>query len=241
MPSLDWNITTWNNYKNWSNRGEEWSVAWGGSYAQWYGTILPRISLYLPCNAVLEIAPGFGRWTRFLINSCNEYCGVELSSICVNDLEKLFNKGEFILNDGYSLEDVADNNYDFIFSFDSLVHAERDVIESYLIQIPDKLSENGVAFLHLSNLASLPKNENRCTHAREMSVSSQFIRDFCSANNINLVLQELVNWGGEDLIDQFILIKKTNESIGAPTVIKNCNFMLEADVCKEVYAKYIDL
>jgi hypothetical protein len=42
----------------------------------------PRIHKYLPAKRILEIAPGFGRWTRFLIPSCEELKGIDLSSKC---------------------------------------------------------------------------------------------------------------------------------------------------------------
>ncbi len=47
---------------------------------------------------------------------------------------------------------VADGSIDFVFSFDSLVHAEEDVIRSYLDQLGQKLRPDGVGFLHHSNL-----------------------------------------------------------------------------------------
>src|SRR4030095_8370524 len=47
------------------SRGEEWSSAWGGSEAQWLGAIFLRIRAFIPTDTILEIAPGFGRWTNF--------------------------------------------------------------------------------------------------------------------------------------------------------------------------------
>src|SRR5438128_1034565 len=55
---------------DWKERGEEWSAPWGGSAAQWSGTILPRIRECLPASTILEIAPGFGRWTHYLREHC---------------------------------------------------------------------------------------------------------------------------------------------------------------------------
>jgi hypothetical protein len=42
---------------------------------------------------------------------------------------------------------------DFVFTFDSLVHAEINDIEAYLSELSRKLSQDGVAFVHHSNLA----------------------------------------------------------------------------------------
>jgi len=47
---------------------------------------------------------------------------------------------------------IQDKSIDFVFSFDSLVHAEAKVIEAYLNQLAMKLSQNGIGFIHHSNL-----------------------------------------------------------------------------------------
>ena len=36
----------------WSRAGEEWSKAWGTADMQWYGSILPRISAFVPDGEV---------------------------------------------------------------------------------------------------------------------------------------------------------------------------------------------
>src|SRR5438105_7735305 len=57
---------------DWKDAGEEWSAPWGTSAAQWEHAILPRIRDYLPTGTILEIAPGFGRWTYYLKDYCKE-------------------------------------------------------------------------------------------------------------------------------------------------------------------------
>src|SRR6266567_7931064 len=58
---------------DWRDAGEEWSESWGTSAAQWSGAILPRIQGCLPTGTILEIGPGFGRWTNYLKDSANIY------------------------------------------------------------------------------------------------------------------------------------------------------------------------
>src|SRR4029077_1318302 len=62
----------------------------------------------------------------------------------------------FYVNDGSSLDVVPDGSVDFVFSFDSLVHAEKDVIERYIQQLSKKLKLDGVGFIHHSNLGAYP-------------------------------------------------------------------------------------
>ena len=79
MPSIRENLHTWNIGYNWKNSGDEWSEVWGGPDMQWHGAILPRIHLFLPAKSILEIAPGFGRWTQFLKDHCESLSVLGLS------------------------------------------------------------------------------------------------------------------------------------------------------------------
>ena len=128
MPNLEWNRSTWDGDYCWTSGGEEWSQAWGGSEAQWFGALYPRLHRALPARAIFEIAPGFGRWTKFLLPLCETYVGVDLSATCVQACRKTFataDHAEFLQNDGISLSEVPDAKFDLVFCFDSLVHVAK--------------------------------------------------------------------------------------------------------------------
>ncbi len=78
MPSLDWNRAVWKRDYSWPKQGDEWSASWGGADMQWHRTILPRIHAFLPADTILEIAPGFGRWTQYLKDRCHRLVVVDL-------------------------------------------------------------------------------------------------------------------------------------------------------------------
>ena len=123
MPDLEWNKTLWNDQYEWSESGDEWSKYWGGPRAQWYGAIFPRITRWLPAQRVLEIAPGFGRWSQFLLRQTTEFYGVDLSARCVQRCRQrflAFDRAHFVQNDGVSLQLIEDGAIDFVFSFDPL-------------------------------------------------------------------------------------------------------------------------
>lgn len=168
MATVERNKEIWNKNYAWTQQGEEWSSAWGGSEAQWFFAILPRIHAFVPAGAILEIAPGFGRWTNYLKDWCKHLTVVDLSEKCINACKKRFAADSHIIyyvNDGKSLEIVDDQSIDFVFSFDSLVHSEADVIEKYLEQLSRKLKPNGIGFIHHSNLAHYQEVSGP-THAR---------------------------------------------------------------------------
>ena len=79
MPSVEANRQLWGAAYGWPEEGDEWSAPWGGRRTQWYTSILPRLHPFLPARRVLEIAPGFGRWSSFLIPACESYVGVDLA------------------------------------------------------------------------------------------------------------------------------------------------------------------
>jgi hypothetical protein len=91
MPSIGDNQKTWQEIYDWSNGGDEWSQVWGGEDMQWYGVILPRIQAFVTDperkhtpRTILEIAPGFGRWTKYLKDLCDRLVVVDLAPKCID-------------------------------------------------------------------------------------------------------------------------------------------------------------
>jgi SAM-dependent methyltransferase len=87
---------------------------------------------------------------------CQRLTVIDLSAGCIEHCQRRFassNHITYFTNDGKSLDMIADQSVDFVFSFDSLVHAEADVLEAYLRQLGRKLTPNGVGFIHHSNAA----------------------------------------------------------------------------------------
>lgn len=122
---------------------------------QWNGCLLPRLHAFVPAPTILEIAPGYGRWTQYLKDLCDRLIVVDCAEKCIESCEQRFASSaniEYHVNDGQSLAMVPDGVVDLAFSFDSLVHAEADVLESYLTQLAKKLTPNGVGFIHHSNV-----------------------------------------------------------------------------------------
>jgi 16S rRNA A1518/A1519 N6-dimethyltransferase RsmA/KsgA/DIM1 with predicted DNA glycosylase/AP lyase activity len=89
----------------------------------------------LPARRILKIAPGFGRWTKFLLPACDKYVGVDLSEKCTEACQKILSDARharFVTNDGQSLEAVEDHTIGLVFSFDSLVHAEYPILGRFV-------------------------------------------------------------------------------------------------------------
>ena len=234
---------------DWREAGEEWSAPWGSSAAQWAGTIFPRIRDFLPTSTILEIAPGFGRWTHYLKDYCEQLWAVDKSAECIEACLQRFAASSHVrchLNDGRSLSMVPDASIDFVFSFDSFVHTNRDVVDAYLRELRRKLKIGGKGFIHHSNFGEyvntprerLPEALAKplikarildWAHHRNPGMSADLFRTLCAQNGLYCVSQELVNWRGRRLIDCLSLFVRSDSAPhDATKIIRNPNFMREA-------------
>ncbi len=234
---------------DWKDAGEEWSAPWGTSAGQWSSAILPRIRDCLPTGTILEIAPGFGRWTYYLKDYCQELWIVDRVEKCIEACRRRFAADPHVrcyVNDGRSLSMVSDASIDFVFSFDSFVHTDREVVEAYLSELGTKLKIGGKGFIHHSNFGEyanslrerLPEALAKplikvkildWAHHRNPSMSADLFRALCAQNGLHCLTQELVNWRGRRLIDCFSLFTRSDPAKQQPTrIIRNPNFMREA-------------
>jgi 2-polyprenyl-3-methyl-5-hydroxy-6-metoxy-1,4-benzoquinol methylase len=247
IPSIAENLRLWNRKYDWSAGGAEWSSLWGGVEAQWYWVLYPRIHRFVPASSILEIAPGFGRWTQYLKNLCGSLTVVDVSGRCIDACKERFTDASHIryhINDGMSLSMVEDESIDFVFSFDSLVHVEQDVIDAYVKQLATKLTANGAVFMHHSNLAAV---EGKVQHAhwRARSVSAQTVRASAEEAGLHCFAQEIVNFGdshvgrGDELIDCFTILRRPGVQLERPTnVVENSTFMPQSDMIARLARLY---
>jgi Dimethyladenosine transferase (rRNA methylation) len=251
MPSIQENKSYFDGSYNWTDRGDEWSVAWGGQSMQWYGTILPRIKLFVPTNRILEIACGYGRWTQYLKDLCKNLVVVDISEECIQACKKRFSECshiEYHVNDGIKLDMISDCSVDFVFSFDSLVHADESVMKAYICQLQRILTNAGVAFIHHSNLGEyngtysrirkIPKLEalliqlgmlEKNLHWRDFSVDAKKVERFAEENGLRCLSQEIIPWGTKRMfIDCISTITKNNSSVSRGNrIFRNRRFMEE--------------
>lgn len=258
MPTVADNRAMWDGY-DWGGGGEEWSAAWGGSEAQWQGTILPRIEAFVPAGTILELAPGFGRWSHYLREHCDRLVLVDLSERCIEACRERFagdGRIAYHVNDGTSLAMIDDGSIDFAFTFDSLVHAEAQVLEGYARELARVLAPSGAGFVHHSNAGEyrryfdgrrrLPRRaRDRLIaagrldrlHRRALSVSARDFRAMCRRAGLACPDQELVNWGGRRLIDCFSTVVPASSARARPArVVRNARFMDEAEAVRRRFA-----
>jgi hypothetical protein len=163
----------------------------------------------------------------------------------------------FYVNDGISLSAIPDNCVDFVFSFDSLVHAEQDVIAAYLGQLARKLSPDGVGFIHHSNIGAYPVRLALMDHyfklpltfrrrfltrdaiskllsinlqaGRARSMTAALFREHCLQAGLKCISQELISWTkGRGLIDALSVFARPNSCWDTSSTCMNNNEFVES-------------
>lgn len=240
MPSLDVNKRLWKRY-DWSQAGEEWSANWGDTYNLWNAVLLPRIGPFLGAVRAVEIGPGYGRLTAFLKDRCASLVLVDIADNCIEFCRQRFAADthlEFWVNNGCSLSMLPDASIDVVFSFDSLVHADMEVLTAYLREIERVLKIGGRAMLHHSNLAALTEPlAGGNNHLRAPDVSAQSVRA-ALAHHLGLEcrVQELISWDASDrLLDCISSLVRTERPAGAPPeILVNREFFQLAQQLKRI-------
>ncbi len=133
----------------------------------------------------------------------------------------------------------ADGSFDFVFSFNSLVHGELDVFTHYIPQIIGKLTPNGVAFIHHSNLRAVPDHASN-PHCRATSVDAAQVAALIVDHGGCVLVQEIVNWGGQMLSDCLTMFGRATSPASRPAsiVITNPRFMDEAEIIRASQSDY---
>ena len=113
----------------------------GKTEAEWFHVIYPRIHRTVPAATILEIAPGYGRFTQYLLAICERLTRVDMAPACVEACKRRFGgrHAEFCMNDVENHGTVPDESVDFVSSLDSLVRADTVVMKPYPKQFPQKL------------------------------------------------------------------------------------------------------
>jgi 2-polyprenyl-3-methyl-5-hydroxy-6-metoxy-1,4-benzoquinol methylase len=246
MGTIEQNVKQWSSVE-WAEGGDEWSECWGGTENLWHGTILPRIKAFVPTGRILEIAPGYGRCTQYLQVLCKDLAVVDVTEKCIKACQKRFESFshiKYFVNDGKSLSMIEDDSLDFVISWDSLVHVEKDVISAYLEQLSLKLKPSGFGFIHHSNIGFYRNPITRRLsvknkHWRAESMTAKLFRKFCKNFGLTCVSQEILAWGDVVLNDCFSLFKRAGHASRSEAVVwENPGFMREAENIKKISEIY---
>jgi len=97
-----------------------------------------------PTHTAVEIGPGGGRWTRYLLGFDQLYC-VDYHQELLDELGSNFRLPhlKLIKNNGDDFPSIPENSVDFVFSFGVFVHLDAEIVNGYLSNIKKILKPGG--------------------------------------------------------------------------------------------------
>jgi len=191
------NLHTWDKKHTWSKDGDEWvgqAELCGVPYEVWKESLVRNLLVpYVTAETtVLEIAPGHGRWTEYLARLAGRLSVVDLSGSCLSYCRDRFESHrniDYYLTSGDTLPWCAGGLIDFVWSYDSFVHMDRQVIQAYLGEIRRVLKAGGSAMIHHSNIDD-PANHRQDDHPGWRSaMTAELMCQLAAEANLSVVSQ----------------------------------------------------
>ena len=149
----------------------------------------------------LEIACGHGRIASQVLKN-NEPNHLQLIDINPDNIKFVLNrfKGRdevhAEVNNGIDLRNLEDQHYNFVYSFDSMVHFNRELIELYINEIKRVLTPGGQAYIHYSNWGKTCTTENHGPGLRgdmNRSAMLELVKD------CRVIHDKVIDWGVKGL------------------------------------------
>jgi ubiquinone/menaquinone biosynthesis C-methylase UbiE len=166
-----------------------------------YDTLIHPIIPNLDELDVVEIACGHGRIAKQVLKNHNPgtLTLVDINPDNIKYCIKRFKKYPNLLynvNNGVDLSLIPNGSIDFVYSFDSMVHFNHELISLYIAEIKRILKPGGSAYIHYSNWGSTCKTEDHGPGLRgdmNRKAMLELVKD------CKVIHDELIDWGVKDL------------------------------------------
>ena len=111
--------------------------------------LVPYIS---PEKTLVEIGPGGGRWTRYMLEAKKIYA-VDYHPEILNELKANISACNIVhvVNHGADFPTIPPASIDFLFSFGTFVHLDLDIIDQYLANMKQLLKPDGQVVLQYAD------------------------------------------------------------------------------------------
>ena len=174
----------------------------------WRTLIFPFIS---DCDfsAVIDLGAGHGRNSTMLAPKAKRLLVLDIQSGNVEVCRKRFagqRHVECAANNGYDLRPAADGAFTLVYSFDSMVHFEKEVVRSYLRDAQRVLRSGGRGFFHHSNYTG-GTDWRTNPHARNF-MSRELFASHARDAGLQVVRQMVFEWGHVPELDCLSLVEK---------------------------------
>jgi len=113
-------------------------------------------------QTAVEIGPGGGRWTQYLLGFQRLYV-VDYYEELLSELRRNFGRYSnvvFVHNAGTDFPGIPEGEIDFVFSFGTFVHLDAPIVEAYLHNVKAILKHGGNAVIHYADQTKVMAQEN---------------------------------------------------------------------------------
>ena len=186
---------------------------------QWDELIHPSLKAILGLNleSVLELAPGYGRNSAHLLPLIGRQLHlVDANAICIERCRERFStypgpvEISYYVNDGASLNALADASVTFIYTFDSMVHFDLHLTQAYLKEFARVLTRGGHGFIHHSNAGARSKRFWLFNPGRRSAVTIAQFAECCMEAGLEVASQKPLAWGGVPNLDGITVVQRLN-------------------------------
>lgn len=131
-----------------------------------------------PGHAAIEIGPGGGRWTRYMLGFKTIFA-VDLHQELLDELKKRFTPPNmrFIRNNGTDFPGIDTESIDFLFSFGVFVHLDVDIIQRYLVNMRPVLKRTATAVIQYSDKDKQAAKDNKSFSENNPRIMRKLLAD----------------------------------------------------------------
>jgi len=161
-------------------------------------------------STTVELAAGHGRNSAKLLPLASKLHLVDINQENILFLRKRFGDDpriEYHINNGYAFPCLEDHTVSFVYSFDSMVHFDSDVVRSYLREFRRILIPLGQAFAHHSNYVRNPGGDLHSNPAWRNFMSQELFAHYAYKEGLSIIRQKQIDWKCDGtFIDCFTLL-----------------------------------
>lgn len=165
----------------------------------------------LDLQNVLELACGRGRHSEVIATRATTLTVMDIHQENIDACRQRlsgFPNVNFICNDGYDYQPVADASVTSILCYDAMVHFSPDLVESYLRDSARVLVPGGMALFHHSNHDSGSTQHYGLNPCARNAMTLERFNALTIAAGMEPVTSRALDWGGFANLDGLSLVRR---------------------------------
>jgi ubiquinone/menaquinone biosynthesis C-methylase UbiE len=193
----------------WTPDNSYFADAEAGMESLWKDLVLPFIE-GSEFSHTIDLAAGHGRNSVILSTLAERLTIMDIQPGNIEICKQRFSGRtgvEFVVNNGFDLRPVRDEDVTLVYCFDAMVHFDSDVIRSYLRDTFRVLVAGGRGFFHHSNYTG--GHDWRMNTGARNFMSKEMFAHYAIKEGLNILSQRVIDWSGEPTIDCLTLVEKT--------------------------------